>query len=280
MSTGCTHGNWLARFQSTSPPPAKSAKVSRSVVHSEQAYTVISQLIDQPAGNEYLTRGIWNEAPDPLPHDLSTLLAANGLRVGLIRGLPPPELERLGTSEASSVGLVQRSFPEGKTRTIPLNGPLAQAQLTVIKNLPNDQDFLDVQQLESSLDVQVTPGEGTRVRVECTFKLQHGSPQTWLVLNEDETAFSRENQRPTLLLSTMTFAVELDRQDILIVGSTEKPGGTLGESCFYLPVDTRLRQRIFVLQAGSTSEPTTKSSQNPAAPAAQAWRVPRIFSRP
>src|SRR5476651_1373041 len=60
-----------------------------------------TRLVDQPAGSAYLNAGLWAEATNPLNHEQTTMLALNGLRIGVFTSNPPAELERLASSEAT-----------------------------------------------------------------------------------------------------------------------------------------------------------------------------------
>ena len=276
---GC---RFFPKRQSAEPIASQqSQSIARSATETEPTFTVISQQVEQPAGNEYLTRGIWKDATDPISHELSTLLAANGLRVGVIRGQTPPELERLGTSTASSVGLIQRSFVAGKSRTIPINGPADAEDLRITNNLPNDVETHSLRAADYGVEVVGTPTENGHVRVRCTLTIQHGDQQGWLVPNSDGTGFMRKEERPAISLGKMTWELTLGRTDILLIGSTEAPAGTLGQAYFYMSYPDRQRQRVFVLQAGANANspgevPANAPGFAPSASiAAQAWRTPR-----
>jgi len=255
--------------------------VARSAPNAESEYLVISQLVDQPAGSDYLNRGLWQEINDPLPHEISTLLAANGLRVGVASSKPPQELERLGTSEASSVGLTQRTFTADRPRQIPVNGLQEASRIQVVKGFPADSETLSLTSADFGVEVTVAPVGSGYVKVRVMLQIQHGDKQPLLLPSSDGTGFRRTEQRPTATYPAMAFEVTLSRRDVLVVGPTEQPAGTLGQHYFFTANGDRLRQRVLVVQAGAAGgtiddEPTARpvgTASNSVA--AQAWRGPR-----
>src|SRR5690242_5433429 len=67
-------------------------------------------LIDQPAGDPYLNKGLWATAGKPLPHELSAVLARNGVRVGLFSGQVPGEFDHLIHSDHATLSPMARSM--------------------------------------------------------------------------------------------------------------------------------------------------------------------------
>src|SRR5438067_1845702 len=70
-------------------------------------------LIDQPAGDPYLTRELWAASGKPVPPERAALLAENGVRIGRIVGTPPAEFLKLVTSEQSTIRPTQSTCSPG-----------------------------------------------------------------------------------------------------------------------------------------------------------------------
>jgi hypothetical protein len=258
-----------------------------SVYDLESEFAVITQLIDQPAGSHYLNHPLWTEIRDPLPHALSTLLAANGLRLGLSTGQPPKELERLGTSESSSIGLTQRSFPRNQPRTISVQVLSDLQNVRLIRALPNEGESAALQSPDCGLVVSVVKSEGERVTVRFQFQIEHGPRQPWLTPTADGTGFARTERRSIINDPAWSWELTLGRRDLLVLGATEDCPGTLGRMMFLTNHEGRRRQRVFLFQVGSThpdrdaTEFAPAQGGNPGGSMAwQAWRGPRRSSTP
>lgn len=224
-----------------------------------------TRLIEQPAGNDYLNRGVWLDATDPLPHPVSALLAVNGLRVGILTGLIPTELERLARSEASAVSPMLRGFQFGQSKAVPVNGPIANCSFAAKPGLGDDPVTHELTAAECGLVVTVT-ADGDRLRVRCEPRVQHATLRPWFRPTADGTTFERHDQRPTEAFPTLAWEVTLDRKDVLVIGATVDAERTLGEAFFFATTADRPRQRVLTLQAGVWGEPAdTAPAGSPAA---------------
>lgn len=281
LGMGCHALGWKSGSGGNIRPGSASRTIARSAPVADSDIFVVTQLVDQPAGSAYLNQGLWGEVSDPLPHELSTLFAANGLRIGLATGKPPAELERLGTSEASSIGLTQRSFTAGESRTIPVNAGVDSSRLKVVRELRSEAEEWSRVATDCGLDVVVRPTADGRVTLRATIQLQHGERLPVLAASADGTGFTKVDQRPLDVFQELTFEVTLGRRDVLVVGATEEPAGTLGQSFFLTANAERPRQRLLVVQAGSAVESSKSKSDDVAggrgsgshAAAAQAWAL-------
>ncbi len=227
------------------PPPA--------VVHSEGETPLVyhTRLIDQPAGSLYLNGGLWDDAHNPLSHEQTTLLAVNGLRLGVITSHPPAELERLASSEATVLSPMQRSGVVGKSRVIPVNGPLESCTLGVSTAFNAEAAPKKYALAECGLTVTATAVPGDKLKVRGEFQIQHGERQPWLRPTSDGSGFARTDQRASETYPEFAFEVILGRSDMLVVGATDDPTEKLGQAFFFANSVDRIRQRVLLVQAGT-----------------------------
>src|SRR5262245_36736775 len=87
---------------------------------SPDAVVLMTALIDRPGGDPYLTDGVWAAADAPLPHETAALLAENGLRVGVISGIPPTEFSALITSEKATTARRLNLRRLNESRVVPV----------------------------------------------------------------------------------------------------------------------------------------------------------------
>lgn len=231
-----------------------------------------TRLVEQPAGDEYLTHGVWKDTADPLPHELSARLAVNGLRVGVLAGQLPGELERLAASESSVVDPMARAFQAGKPKAVPVNGPLTRCAAAVRGDLSGDPAKKEWRAADCGVIVTATPEPDGRLAVRIEFQIQHGERAFAYLPNSDGTAFDGRHQRMAESFPTLAFDLTLRRGDILLFGSTAAPAGTLGQVFFYPVAADRVRQRVLLMQPYAASGPATPNRSGQATPAAHAAR--------
>jgi hypothetical protein len=204
-------------------------------------------LIEQPAGDPFLSRGLWKSAGQPLPHEQSALLARNGLRVGVLTGMVPGEFEQLITTAA--VSPMHRTMQPQKPKVVPVNGPLDRCSYQAFHDLAADPTPAELISAECGLSVTARPGEGDRVTLVCEPQVQHGDKQAWLKPSADGTEFTRRDAKPLESFPTLSFEVTLGPQDYLVIGAADDSTSTLGQAFFYTATENRARQRVLVIRA-------------------------------
>jgi len=226
------------------PPPA--------VVHTdgETPLTYHTRLIDQPAGNDYLNAGLWADVTNPLNHEQTTLLAVNGLRLGVISSQPPRELERLATSEATCLSPTLRSAVAGQPKLIPVNGPIDRCRLGVTHAVSAVAESKKYELVECGLALTAAALPDDKLKVRGEFQIQHGERQPWLRPTADGSGFARTDQRASESYPALAFEVILNRSDLLVVGATDDPVEKLGQAFFFANSVDRIRQRVLLVQVG------------------------------
>ncbi|OWK44344.1 hypothetical protein [Fimbriiglobus ruber] len=206
-------------------------------------------LIDRPAGDPYLNKGLWEAVGRPLPHELTTRLAQNGLRVGLFSGIIPSEFEQLIRSDHATINMMLYTAQSGKPRVIPVNGPLETCSYQVRTEIAGDPVRLDLAAAELGLSIAAVPLPGGRIRLTCQPQVQHGDKQAYLQPSTDNTSFVRQDHKPLETYPTLQWDVTVSPDDYLVIGATEDPVGTLGQALFFTSDGSRVRQRALVVRA-------------------------------
>lgn len=246
MTTGCLFqggesrsAGWLDRIrgQANAPPDGL---VLRTV------------LIERPAGDPYLNNELWVAAGQPVPHELSALLARNGLRVGLLSGMVPGEFDRLVTSESATVSPMLRTARPGQPKVIPVNGPLDRCAYQAIHDLAASPAPVELTGAECGVSVTAYPADGGRVRLVCEPQVQHGERQGWLKPTADGTGFLRRDAKPLEAYPTLAWDVTIGPNDYLVVGAASDPSERLGQAFFFNTDENRVRQRVLVIRASRT----------------------------
>ncbi len=234
-------------FLIPNPPTAIGRKgVFREDAPTDEQILFDTRLIEQPVGESYLTRGLWAVGSDPLPHQLSALLAANGVRVGLVSGPPPAEFDKLVAGAGSAVAATLRSGLAGKPKLIPVNGPLDRCTADVTDALTADKRKVSLTAVECGVIATGTPEAGGRVTVRCQLLLRHGDKRPWWTATDDGS-FERTDERTKEGFPALVFEVSLTPNETLVVGPTAESEDTLGGVFFFTP--DQAKQRVLVLRA-------------------------------
>lgn len=249
--SGCSLVRSTVTYAPTGGPALNTsvtARLAAPAPDGEARVVMQTRLIEQPGGDEYLTHGVWKDATDPLSHEQSTRLAVNGLRVGVVSGQLPAELEKLATSEASVVNPMLRTFLAGKPKAVPVNGPLPSCEAAVRANLSGEPVAKAWTAADCGVVVTAIPLPDGRLSVRVEFQIQHGERAFNYQPNSDGTAFDGRHQRTVEPFPTLAFETALRRGDVLLFGATDAPAGTLGQAFFFPPAAARLRQRVLLIQ--------------------------------
>src|SRR6516162_7389380 len=99
---------------------------------SPDAVVVMTALIDRPGGDPYLTDGLWPAADKPIPHETAALLAENGIRVGIISGIPPAEFSALITSDKATTARRLNLRRLNEPKVLPVIGPVEALEYAVL----------------------------------------------------------------------------------------------------------------------------------------------------
>ena len=86
-------------------------------------------VIERPAGNPDINRQVWTNIDEMIVEtETRALLAENGIRVGVVGGLLPPELRAMIDNPKSETALRRWKFYVNNSAGIKMNGPVAQAE--------------------------------------------------------------------------------------------------------------------------------------------------------
>lgn len=239
---------WLNRTPATPAVVTLSSAVGTPEAKGQVAFD--TKLLEQPVGEPFLDNRLWRETSDPLPHQLTALLAANGLRVGVLTGGTTWEFARLADQECTVIAPTRRRTSAGKPKAIPVNGPLDRCTADVTPAFTDDARKLDLKAAECGLIATATPRPTGKVAVRCEFHLQHGEKRAWWTPTAGG-GFERTEGRTTEAFPTLTFEVELDPDDALVVGPTRGTEESLGAAYFHTADGSK--QRVLVVKLASES---------------------------
>ena len=239
-AAGCFAPGRGARHVTERVPELKSAPADRVILD--------YRLVDQPAGDPFATDTLWALARCPLPHDRAALLAENGIRVGVVSGLIPAEFLTRVTNERYLIDPRALATAAGEEKIIPINGPLDSATVTVRTDWATEPHRGEWVGLECGIAVSGEPAPSGRFRLTFGPTVQSGAKESWLRPAGDMTRFVWEQQKPRESFAGLMCEVDLGANEYVVIGPTERPTGTLGETFFFVSEPARARQRFVVIR--------------------------------
>ncbi len=226
-------------------------------------------LLDQPAGDPYLTSEIWNTALKPLPAERHALLMENGIRVGHLTGNPPYQFLNLSRTSDAVIKPMEYTIATNEAKPLPLNGPLAEAIFQAYVEIGAKPGQFTIKDAETAMNVTAAVENG-KVKLTLEPRVQHGSRQVGWKPTTDATGFTWLDQKTQERFPNLKFEVTLAPEEYLIVGPSSVPARTLGGACFMSVSDHAARMRVLVIQASQFANLPVTGKKGPPVIAAQA----------
>jgi hypothetical protein len=214
---------------------------------------VESVLIEQPAGDRFLDRTLWDTVQPLGQPETRALLAENGLRAGVITGTGPQKFQTLLDSDADTVSPQRMTFHLRKEAVVPTAGPVDPCKFSLRTDLAGKPAAREFKRAQCGVLVRPELAPDGRVRVWCEPQLQHGERRQWLRPNEDGTRFEKREEVPVEKYAVLGVEAVLGPDDYLLVGCDAAARDTLGVTMFSADADGRPRQRVLVVRARSAT---------------------------
>jgi hypothetical protein len=206
-------------------------------------------LVEQPVGDAFLDRELWDEALPVGKPETRALLAENGLRAGVIGGSAPQKLQALLDSDSDTVAPLRITFQLRKDSVIPTAEPPDPCRFSVLTDLAASPRTLELKQARCGVLVRPEPAAEGGVRIACELLVQHGARQEWYRPNEDGTQFTKEQEVPTEKFPALAFEATIGPEDYLLIGWCADQPQTLGSVAFAADANGSPRQRVLVIRA-------------------------------
>lgn len=204
-------------------------------------------IIDQPPGDPFIDRDLWSAVDEQaVSLDRKASLDDNGLRVGVVGGLPPRDLQELLFSN--------RSCPEPRritTRTGTAKNTNVGPSITTCEfELRQSGNNLAVSLNDAQCGFAVTPyrtNDG-RIRISFVPQIQHGN-RSLMVQPAEREGWSIVGNRPTEKFTNLSFDVSISPQQYVLVGTQFDRENTLGRAIFVGTANDKPVQRLLVIRS-------------------------------
>jgi hypothetical protein len=220
-----------------------------------EGIVVESVLLEQPAGDRFLDRELWDAALPAGAPETRALFAENGLRVGTVSGAGPPRFQTLLESDSDTVSPQLKTFRLRKEDVIATAGPVDPCAFSVLTDVAGKPGRVELKQARCGVLVRPEPTADGRVKLWCEPQLQHGDRREWFRPNEDVTRLTKHEEVPVVKFPALGFEATLGPDDCLLVGWRADQPGTLGAVLFGVEAQGRPRQRVLVVRTRQAAPP-------------------------
>jgi hypothetical protein len=237
---------WLQRMQSVW------TDVRPDAMQMEFAY------VRRPLGDAYLCEGLWHEVDENcVPLEKRPLLAANGLRVGIVSGAVPAKLQNWLCSDGQSDGhrLVQRT---GHVSFVPI-GP-SGSDRTIAVSEERGSRTLRLESVQCGLAVRLSIADSGDTQLQLEPRVRYGSLGRLPHLAKDGQNLEVTAERPEERFPELTCELSLTPSDYLIVGGLPDRPFTLGYTAF---VEPETNQQLILVIRTPRAKPVGQPFDSP-----------------
>jgi hypothetical protein len=210
---------------------------------------VQSVLLEQPIGDEFLDRSLWESTLPVGEPEMRTLHAENGLRVGILSGALPQRFQDMLHSESETVSPHALSFNARKEAVLPTAGLVDPCRFALLADLAGERRTIELKQARCGFLIRPQVVEGGSVKIGCEPRIQHGERRDRYLPTEDGTGFAKVEELPVEKFSKLAFEATLKMDDCLVIGWNAEKANTIGSVFFGVDADNRPRQRVLVIRA-------------------------------
>jgi hypothetical protein len=235
-------------FTSTDQPIRPSVVRSLAPAIPADSLVVESVLIERPLGDAFLDRELWTYTMPIGTSESRTLLSENGIRVGIIAGMPPTRFQQLLDTKADIVDPHLMTFNNRKETVIPTSGPAIECDYDLLADLAGKTEAVSLKQARCGVLVRPHALDDGRVKLWCEPQIQHGAPEVRFRPSEDGTQLTRFEEIPTEKYPTLGIEVLLRADECLVIGCNSQRHESLGTTLFGVESNGNARQRLVVIR--------------------------------
>ena len=249
VSDKSEHRGWLERTSASAPA------ADPNVFHLE--YTVVERVIGAPE----IDREVWRHTDQlVLPAETRSMLEEQGIRVGVVRGMPPAAIESLVAAPKSVTGRRLRRFQIDSPATLNLESARPQFRYHDPAD-PAKSSARILTDAQPQFDVmveQVSPGQ---CRLRLTPQIEHHSTK---LAEAKELGWGVSSALPIEKFDSLKISLTLRDDDLLVIGTDVHKADTLGHALFTAEAEGKGVQRLFLVRprpggalASETSRPVS-----------------------
>jgi len=216
-------------------------------------------VIEQPLGDLYINKELW-EQTDTQVVDLEkqAVLDRNGFRVGQLVGSPPAKLQSLLTSERWCLNPRRRVVQSGYVFAQPLGSVRPHCEFRIQEN--DRPVVLRLDDVECQLEIEPTLKSNGSTRLRFTPKLEYG--KSGPIYKSSETGWAMEVKKPAGTFPTESWQLELDPNEMIVIGALLDQRDSLGYQSFVTEGLTPVQRLLVIRTTRSPAETPIASSEH------------------
>lgn len=210
-------------------------------------------VLEAPVADPMLNQQVWKLADElELAPETQTLLEKNGIRVGLIGGIAPKELQALLTSERNCIFSRRVQLRSGSTRSLALGPPVEHCQFELHETGGERQVDLEKGRYVLTVMPTLVPegagsSLGAKTQLQFTPEIQSGSaPAT----HRSPLAgpWDCSDQQSAERYSDLSWTITLAPNEYVLIGTWYERPDTFGREAFVRTNETAPVQRLLVIR--------------------------------
>lgn len=216
------------------PPPRRAETAVAARPDADDRVVIDVAMLERAVGDFYLNSRLWEAADEQMiPPERRAGIEDNGLRLGLIGGTLPTELQDLIASKRTCPDPRRIQTHAGTSTTLPLGTTLPECQFILHED--GKATTASLQQADGILRVTPTFGDGGRIRLQVMPEVMHGGTTLMPRPAADRSGWELHQHRPAESYPSAGWDVMLAPGQYLLVGGRFDRPNTLGHRMFIRP---------------------------------------------
>jgi hypothetical protein len=241
MMSGCLGWQHIEPRKSVSQSPFNNGPISPDAVALEYA------ILDLPAGDRVANQEAWKHVDElVLGVDQRALLEANGIRVGVIAGALPSELQEQIRHPRHEQTIRRRQMIADEQATLMLHNQLNKSPIQLISSMDIKPADRPIDEDQANLIVIPHREADGRVRVQVSPELSAQQTKNWLP-GADGANWSKVTEGNRF--NQIGFEVTINPGEYLIMGARIDKENSIGDRLFFSGGEKQRRQKLFILRA-------------------------------
>lgn len=207
-------------------------------------------VVERPIGDAMINDELWNLADEQtVAFETKALLEDNGLRAGLLGGMPPASLQAMLTSERSCANPRRLRLHAGNPTPVALGATVKECKFEL--HGPAGGKSVELKQAQCQLQVVPVLAENGKITLRFTPLVKHGA-STLAPQPLQEPAGTRRwellPKQPTESYTKLTWELTVSPNEYVVVGARLDRPDTLGQSFMLAEGETPV-QRLLVIRS-------------------------------
>jgi hypothetical protein len=250
---GALLGGCVTTRSPQAPPPRRAETAVAARPDADDRVVIDVAMIERPVGDFYINSRLWEAADEQMiAPERRASIEDNGLRLGLIGGTLPTELQDLLASKRTCPDPRRIQVHAMNATTLPLGPTLPECQFILHED--GKATVAKLQQADGVLRVTPTFGDGGRIRLQVVPEVMYGGTSLMPRPAADRSGWELHQHRLAETYPSAAWDVTLAPGQYLLVGGRFDRPDTFGHRLFIRPEPNPV-QYLMLIRAGGLQPP-------------------------